>query len=171
MSKLIIIRGNSGSGKSTIAKAVRERINEKTALVEQDYLRRSVLGVTGKSGDDIIMLIDQVVRFSLDRGYVTILEGILPKEYYGEMLLRLVNYADKSYVFYLDIPIEETLVRHQTKPNSHEFGETEIRDWFRDKDYLGIENEVIIDSSSTIQNSVETTLSNLGVPTIKSRAC
>jgi len=40
---LILLRGNSGSGKSTIARAVRDRYSRGLALVEQDYLRRIVL--------------------------------------------------------------------------------------------------------------------------------
>ena len=41
--RLIVLRGNSGSGKSTVARAVRERYGRGCALVEQDYLRRIVL--------------------------------------------------------------------------------------------------------------------------------
>ena len=46
-SKLIIIRGNSGSGKTTIAKEVRNRVgdglSDNTMLVQQDTLRRDIL--------------------------------------------------------------------------------------------------------------------------------
>jgi adenylylsulfate kinase-like enzyme len=41
--RLIVLRGNSGSGKSTVARAVRERYGRGCALIEQDYLRRIVL--------------------------------------------------------------------------------------------------------------------------------
>jgi 2-phosphoglycerate kinase len=40
---LIVIRGNSGSGKTTAAHEVRWRYGRGCALVEQDYLRRIVL--------------------------------------------------------------------------------------------------------------------------------
>jgi len=42
-SRLIVLRGNSGSGKSTTARALRERFGRRLAWVEQDYLRRVVL--------------------------------------------------------------------------------------------------------------------------------
>jgi hypothetical protein len=42
---------------------------------------------------------------------------------------------------------EETLKRHGTKSNSHEFGETELRSWWKDDDSLGFTNEYILDSS------------------------
>jgi chloramphenicol 3-O-phosphotransferase len=44
---LIVLRGNSGSGKSTLAVAVRARSAAAVALVEQDYLRRTVLDEPG----------------------------------------------------------------------------------------------------------------------------
>jgi len=40
---LVIVRGNSGSGKSTVAAEVRRRYGRGCALIEQDYLRRIVL--------------------------------------------------------------------------------------------------------------------------------
>lgn len=41
---LIIIRGNSASGKSTIAKQLQAELGEDTLLLSQDYLRREMLG-------------------------------------------------------------------------------------------------------------------------------
>jgi uridine kinase len=38
--RLIVLRGNSGSGQSTVARAVRERYGRGCALVEQFHLRR-----------------------------------------------------------------------------------------------------------------------------------
>ncbi len=154
---LIIIRGNSGSGKSSIAKRLRSIFSkEKTALVEQGYLRRHVLGETGKGGDDNVDLIELVVRFSLNNNYLTILEGIMATEYYGEMIKRLSDIDSKNtHIFYLDISLDETLKRHITKPNSHEFGETELREWYREKDLLGLENEIVINEDLTLDESVK----------------
>lgn len=45
---LIIIRGNSASGKSTIAKQLQAELGENTLLLSQDYLRREMLGTKGK---------------------------------------------------------------------------------------------------------------------------
>ncbi len=45
--RLIVLRGNSGSGKSTVARAVRERYGRGCAPVEQDYLREIVLRELG----------------------------------------------------------------------------------------------------------------------------
>jgi len=41
--RLAVLRGPSGSGKSSTARAVRERLGRGVARVEQDHLRRIVL--------------------------------------------------------------------------------------------------------------------------------
>ena len=164
--KLIIIRGQSGSGKSTLAKELRKRLTDyKTALLEQDYLRRHVLGELGGGEDgqiDNIELMRTAAEFCLKNNYITIIEGIMHEEYYGEMLSAL---ADKplvnSRVFYLDIPFEETLKRHATKPNNDAFGENQMKRWYREKDYLNIRNEVIITSESTLNESIELILNTI----------
>lgn len=40
MRKLIILRGNSGSGKTTIAKELQNRFGTNTMLISQDVIRR-----------------------------------------------------------------------------------------------------------------------------------
>ena len=49
MKKLIILRGNSGSGKTTIAKELQKRFGRNTMLISQDMVRRDMLWV--KDGD------------------------------------------------------------------------------------------------------------------------
>ncbi|GAA3118678.1 putative ATPase [Kribbella aluminosa] len=41
--RLVVLRGNSGSGKTTTARTLRERLGRGTAWVEQDHLRRILL--------------------------------------------------------------------------------------------------------------------------------
>jgi hypothetical protein len=60
------------------------------------------------------------------------------------ILEELIAAADSAYVFYLDVSFAETLRRHATKSNAHEFGEREMREWFRDRDVLGIAGEEIL---------------------------
>lgn len=45
MLKLIILRGNSGSGKTTIAKELQNRFGMNTMLISQDVIRRDMLKV------------------------------------------------------------------------------------------------------------------------------
>ena len=53
------------------------------------------------------------------------------------------------------MPFEETLKRHQTKPNCHEFGEEAMRRWWREKDFSDILNEVSITSEKGIESIVK----------------
>jgi predicted kinase len=154
---LIIIRGNSGSGKSTLARELRLRLAReglKAALVEQDYLRRIVLKEKETDGGDNIDLIEQTVRFSLARGYCVVLEGILVFSRYGAMLRRLVQAAERTRAYYMDVPFEETLRRHVTKPNAHEFGEEEMRRWWQEHDVTGFPGEKVILAESGVEESV-----------------
>lgn len=43
MPKLIILRGNSGSGKTTVAKELQKRFGRNTMLISQDAVRRDML--------------------------------------------------------------------------------------------------------------------------------
>jgi len=45
MKKLIILRGNSGSGKTTIAKELQNRFGRNTMLISQDVIRRDMLNL------------------------------------------------------------------------------------------------------------------------------
>lgn len=89
--KLVVLRGNSGPGKSTVAKILREQGKTKIVIVEQDYLRRFILKEKETEGTNNIALIQQTVEFALDRGYNVILEGILYFPRYGEMLKNLAE--------------------------------------------------------------------------------
>lgn len=153
-SKLIVLRGNSGSGKSTTAKALRMASARKIAIVEQDYLRRFVLKEKERVGGDNIALIEQVTEFALARDYHVILEGILSFARYGQMLTRLCARCPSSYFYYFDISFEETLRRHSTKPQAHEFGEAEMRAWYQSDDRTGFPGERIIPESSLLPETV-----------------
>lgn len=148
MSKLILLRGNSGSGKSTTARLVRDTVhdyeNRKVALIEQDYLRRTILKEKENAGIHNIKLIEHTTQHVLDQGYDVILEGIFIAKRYKEMLERLLRQNTDSYIYYFDISLEETLRRHITKPNAHEFGEAEMRQWYTQQDYLHTQKETII---------------------------
>lgn len=161
---LIILRGNSGSGKSTIAKQLRRAMGRRTMSVPQDIVRREILWTKDTDGNASIDLIEQMVRYGWSIGYDVIVEGILSKEKYGAMLNRLIaDCSGKIFVYYLDIPFEETLRRHATKPNAHEFGEKEMHKWWKEKDFLGVSGEQVIDEVYTKEAIVDKILANLGI--------
>jgi adenylate kinase family enzyme len=152
--KLIILRGNSGSGKSTVAKRLREVSDRKIALVEQDNIRRVILKEKETDDGANIALIAQIVEFALARGYDVILEGILNFRRYGDMLERLRGACPETHVYYFDISFEETLKRHVTKSCAHEFGEKEMREWYKHRDFTNFEGEKIIPEHYSLEQTV-----------------
>ena len=153
---LIVIRGNSASGKSTIAAEIRARCGAGIAIVGQDHLRRVVLKEEDKPGAANIGLIDLVTRYALDHEYTTVLEGILYAAHYGEMLIWLRDdHLGRSLFYYIDIPFEETLRRHAGKPQAAEYGRAEMSQWYRDKDLLPGGIEDIIPADSSLEDTVQ----------------
>lgn len=155
--RLIIIRGNSASGKSTIAQSIRKRFGKRgLAIVGQDNLRRDILKVSDHPDSSYVGLIDLVARYALDNQYHVIVEGILGAVKNGEMLTELAaDHRGSTFAFYLDVPFEETVNRHMTKPIAREFGEDLMRGWYKPTDLIPSLNEIIIPASSSLEASVE----------------
>jgi len=143
MSKLIILRGNSGSGKSTTAIRLRRELGYGTMLIPQDMVRREIVRVHDEMGNPSIQLMKDIALYGLKIGYDVVIEGILVRATYGEMLYELAELFDEVYVYYFDILLEETFRRHKTKPNAHEFGEELMRELYVERDLLGLSKEVI----------------------------
>ncbi|HEX6452502.1 MAG TPA: AAA family ATPase [Trebonia sp.] len=149
--KLIILRGNSASGKSTTAAEIRARHGERNlAIVGQDNLRRDILRERDVPGGANIALVDLVVRFALDHGRHAIVEGIFRTDHYADMLIALrADHRGLTCCYYFDVPFEETLRRHVGKPQAAAYGAAEMSDWYRERDLLpgGIERVIPADSS------------------------
>jgi predicted kinase len=153
---LIVLRGNSGSGKSAVAAGVRARYGRGIALVGQDNLRRTILRERDVPGGANIGLIDAVARYALSHGFHVIIDGILHAARYGPMLDTLHrDHQGMSRFYYLDVPFEETLRRHATRPQATEFGCAEMRGWYREKDLLPGGIEQIIPAVKTLEATVE----------------
>jgi hypothetical protein len=91
----------------------------------------------------------------LNHGYDVVLEGILWSGRYRALIEELVVAADSANVFYLDVSFAETLRRHETKPNADEFGEREMREWFRGRDVLGTPGEAILAEELSTDQAVQ----------------
>ena len=137
MSRLVILRGNSGSGKTTVAKMLQEKFGPNTMLISHDMIRMQILH--GRRNSEI-----------------TILEGILPYEDYKPLFeAALEEYGENIFSYYYDISFEETLRRHQTKPNRDEFGEADMRRWWREKDFLEVIPQTVLDEDVRLEEAVE----------------
>lgn len=97
LTRLVVLRGNSGFGKSTVAQLVRARLRpgptdpargycrNNVALIEQDYIRRTLLGEDDRADGTDIRLIDVATRTALDAGFDVIVEAMLFAERYFTM--------------------------------------------------------------------------------------
>jgi predicted kinase len=154
--RLIVVRGNSGAGKSTVAAALRDSYGRGVAWVSQDLVRRIILREHDRPGGANIGLIDQVARYSLDHGYHVVLDGILYADRYEPMLAGLQrDHQGRSRFYYLDVPLAETLRRHATRPQAAEFGPEQLREWYRPRDLLATVAEQVIAAGSTLQETVD----------------
>lgn len=147
MQKLIILRGNSGSGKTTIAKALQKKFGRNTMIISQDMIRRDMLKVKDGENTQAIPLMKELLIYGNKHSEIVILEGIMYADWYKSLFeLAVQLYDTRIYAYYFDLPFEETLKRHQTKPNRNDFGEEDMRKWWREKDFSDVLNEVRITS-------------------------
>lgn len=156
MPKLIIIRGNSGSGKTSVANALQKRLGHNTLLLSQDVIRREMLWVNDGVDTPALPLLTNLLQYGKEHCEYTILEGILNSSWY----LPLFQYAIKEfspyiYAYYYDIPFDETLSRHNTRAKRLEFGESEMRRWWNEKDYIDFISETIIHADVSLSDAVE----------------
>lgn len=162
MSRLIIIRGNSGSGKSTIARQVQKKMGEGTVLISQDQVRIHMLNVEDKAGNPAINLIYHLAMYGDSLDATVILEGILSNKKYSSMLKRLAeDFSGRVDCYYINIPFEETLKRHSTKTNHNDFGEEDMRAWWKYQDYLGLDGERTITKDMSAEEATQYIIDNI----------
>ncbi len=161
---LVILRGNSGSGKTATARQVRLQCGRGIAIVGQDAIRRDLLREKDVPSGVNIGLIDAIARHALGQGYHVILEGILYAAHYGDMLTCLCrDHRGRTSCFYFDVPFEETLRRHATKPQAGEYGALEMRSWYRPLDLVPGLDEHRVDASHALEETVDLVIARSGL--------
>lgn len=162
-SRLIIIRGNSGSGKSMLAQAIREARPRGVAIVAHDVLRRQVLHVRDHPGALSVPYIELSARFALDNGLHVVVEGILHSESYGAMLTELRHdHRGVTRCYRYDLDLDETLRRHRTKPLAAEVTEDAVRSWYRPSDPVAGLDETLFDADMSREDALSTVLGEVG---------
>lgn len=144
MAKLIILRGNSGSGKTSVSKALQEKFGENTMLISQDTVRREMLRAKDGADTKALPLMTELLKYGRRNSPVTILEGIMVAEWYKPLFEAAVKeFGSEIYAYYYDLPFEETLARHGTRAKKADFGEEDMRRWWVEKDCIKIIPEKI----------------------------
>jgi hypothetical protein len=68
------------------------------------------------------------------------------------------------HFYYLDVPFEETIRRHATKPQASEYGRAEMSAWYRSSDLLPGGIEDVIPATSTLGATVGRILRDTRLP-------
>lgn len=156
MSKLIILRGNSGSGKTSAAKMLQDKLGPNTMRISSDMIRMEILHVWGAEGiarSEPLMI--ELLKYGRKHSDVTVLEGVLPAQEYRRLFETAVEeYGQDIFAYYYDLPFEETLRRHHTKPNRNDFGEADMRRWWKEKDFLPMISETVLGQELSLQDAV-----------------
>jgi thymidylate kinase len=155
MSKLIVLRANSGSGKSTIATLLHAAIKN-SVIIEQDYyIKYSAAAKTESQELARRARIFTDVNAALAAHDTVILEGVFDSRRYTDNFNDLlVAHPENNYFFYINVSFEETLRRHQQRDKRHKFGEKEMRDWYIAQDAFHYPFETIIDEQLSIDATV-----------------
>lgn len=135
--RLILLRGNSASGKSSLARAIRAARPRGIAILGQDELRREILHAQEKAGNPTVAYLDLSARYALDIGLHVIVEGILYTRIYGAMLTQLLaDHRGATHCYRYELSFDETARRHTSKPQAAEYGPDTMLDWWLDTDPL-----------------------------------
>ncbi|MBC7596151.1 MAG: kinase [Kineosporiaceae bacterium] len=152
---LIVVRGNSGSGKSTVAAQLQERLPGKTVFLSQDYFRRVIYNEHEQESLAHADLIEVAATHALRAGHNVVLDGIFNATRYSPMLERVRSATEESRFYAFDLSLEETLRRHRSRSKAGDFTAEEISGWYHGWQPLQFVSEHRIDASESVTATVQ----------------
>lgn len=162
--KLVILRGNSGSGKGATAAGLRARYGRGLAILGQDAIRRDLLKEKDWPGALNIQIIDIIARRLLDEGVHLVVEGIMTASRYADMLAGLEkDHEGDTYRYYFDLPFQTTVHRHWTKLDCYAFTPEQMRSWYAEDDVLPGGADRVIGPDSSLAATVQRILDETGL--------
>jgi predicted kinase len=153
--RLIVLRGPAGAGKSTVAALLLESPRP-TALIEQDAYR-FIFNV--REGELYSKTVRQMIRDNvlgaLDNGFDVVVEGVLSAKGYRDTFETIFReHPTNNHLFYLDVSFDETVRRHRGRAKAALFDEVDMRRWYKPRDLLGYDFERVIHEASTLDDTV-----------------
>ncbi|WP_459545740.1 AAA family ATPase [Nocardia sp. X0981] len=157
-----MLRGNSGSGKSTVARALQLHYDHaQTALIAQDNIRRTILREPDTAHAFNIDLLELMATTCLTAGRLVIAEGILDADRYGAALQRIAGHARRALFYAWDLTFSETVHRHAQRPQAAEFGIEEMRSRYHGWQPLHFSTETRIDATWDLDTTINRILGDL----------
>jgi hypothetical protein len=152
--KLIILRGPSAVGKSTVAKALMNQTTRPTVLVDLDYYRFGFVNRPEDWDGPEYEMSGSDVLIGLRMGYDVIFDGNFASDTHDPFLEKLFQaHPKENYLFYLEASLPETLRRHETKASPRITAE-KMKEVYKYASPVGVEQEVVIPESSTLDQTV-----------------
>lgn len=162
--RLVILRGNSGSGKSTIARKLKRALFYNVMVVGWDTIRIDVFNRFDYMNRDkyIFDTLRSLCEYGRKNNMTVILEGIYPSKTYEKTLLELSSRFSETYYYYFDVSFEESLRRHETRAQKSEFGKNEMKKWYLPSDLLNVPGERKINDDMDEATIVNLILGEMG---------
>lgn len=152
---LVVIRGNSASGKTTVARLLQARLAGPVAVLGQDHFRRDVYAEREQESLAHADLLEAAARYCLARNHHVILDGIFHAGRYRPMLHRVAAASDEARFYAFDLTFEETVRRHAMRPKVGDFSAEEMAAWYHGWQPLGFVAEHRITAAESPEEIVE----------------
>lgn len=159
--KLIVLRGQSGSGKSSVAKKLQKMSKKPLFIVEQDYYKNELISpnIDIESSTRKSLQMKMIASNTLEllgQGYDCIVEGNFSNSVYQTMFEELFKqHPSNNFMYYYNISFEESLHRHKTRDKKHEFGSDEMKEWYFETPSYGHSFEKIIPEEYSLDQTVD----------------
>jgi len=137
--------------------------------IEQDNFRREIIKVSKdedfKTKRDSLTkkAILNLLNFGNNLFKYIILDGIFSSDSYSDMFNEINNIFLNVYAYYFNIPFNETVLRHKTRKQSNEFGEEEMKKWYKENDLINEIKEKIITVSQTKDEIITMILKDISI--------
>lgn len=158
MQKLLVIRGPSGSGKSSVSNEIIKRATRPTLLIGEDKIRKMFNDHKRTGHETARRLAISSVLLGLDNGYDVIYQGILTtknKNFNAQFGDILSTHPHENYFFYLDVGFGETVKRHQSRHKKSQFGPEAMKRWWDYSLPTKHSSEIIIPEDSSLENTIK----------------
>ena len=147
---LIVLRGNSGSGKSTIAARLQSELSGPAAILSQDYFRRVIYKEREQDSLAHAHLLEAAAAHCLAVGQHVILDGIFNADRYSPMLARVRSMTKDARFYAFDLSLDDTISRHQSRSKAVDFTAEDMAAWYHGWQPLSFVQERRIGTSETV---------------------